>query len=36
MDVTLKWGDWPEEFRSNNYLCVKENALYEQTELVVR
>ena len=30
LDVTLKWGNWGEEDRRDNYLLLKRNILYEE------
>ena len=30
LNVILKWGSWPEDFRSTSYLCVKHNYVYEK------
>ena len=35
LDVTLCWGAWPDEYCRDNYLCVKENSIYEKVDLVV-
>ena len=35
LDVTLCWGSWPDEYCRDNYLCVKENTIYEKVDLVV-
>ncbi|KAI0228401.1 Arf-GAP with Rho-GAP domain, ANK repeat and PH domain-containing protein 2 [Lamellibrachia satsuma] len=34
LDVTLRWGAWPDEFCRDNCLCVKENTIYEKVDLV--
>ena len=30
LDVTLKWGDWPEADRRDNYLVLKANVFFEE------
>ena len=35
LDVTLRWGGWADEFCRDNYLCVRENTIYEKVDLVV-
>ena len=35
LDVTLRWTEWPEDFRRDNYLVVKENYVYENVDNVV-
>lgn len=35
MEVTLRWADWPDEFRRSNYLVVKSDSIYKTIGQVV-
>ena len=34
-EITLNWGQWT-GFEKDNYICLKDNYLYKQIEIVVR
>jgi hypothetical protein len=36
VDVKMRWARWPEEFRRNNFLCVKPAEIYRHIDAVVR
>ena len=35
LGATLRYAYWPEEFRRNNFLCVKERLIDEKLQLFV-